>query len=69
MLCEAVAVERNRTDKSGDDDAWEVRRPKVLGVEVQGQPHGSFLQKTFSRAEVLGCICVASFQTHYYKYN
>ena len=28
-----------------------------------------FTEKTFSRAEVLGCICVTSFQTHDYKYN
>ena len=42
MLCEWVAVERNRIHKDGDDDSWEVRRPKILGIEVQGLEHGFF---------------------------
>jgi len=37
-----VSVARNRIRKGGDDDSWEVRRPKILGIEVQGQSHGYF---------------------------
>ena len=29
--------------KNGDDDSWEVRRPKILDIEGQGQSHGSFI--------------------------
>ena len=50
MLCARVAIKSlsfKRWNsivyyKSGDDDSWEVRRPKILGIEVQGQSHGYF---------------------------
>ena len=45
MLCASVADEglkKPRIYKNGDDDSGEVRRPKILGIEVQGQSHGSF---------------------------